>query len=130
MEAVKEVAQSLPILFACMVGNILAGTLASMTIDKFKFNAVRFFDGVARAAVAGAGLLVLAYASQKIDLSAIGWSATTIVSTGIILYATKMTKNLLKLVGLSEQVNNVSGVVNAVMTPKGNLEPVNEGPLG
>lgn len=130
MEIVKEVAKLLPILFACMGGNVLAGTLASMTIDKFKFNPIRFFDGIIRAAVAGVCLLVLAYASQKIDLSSIGYSATTIVSTGIILYATKMAKNLLKLVGLSDQINNAANTVSSVMKPKGQLEPVNEGSLG
>lgn len=130
MEIVKEVAKLLPILFACMGGNVLAGTLASMTIDKFKFNPIRFFDGIIRAAVAGVCLLVLAYASQKIDLSSIGYSATTIVSTGIILYATKMAKNLLKLVGLPDQINSAANTVSSVMKPKGQLEPVNEGSLG
>nr|DAO78330.1 MAG TPA: hypothetical protein [Caudoviricetes sp.] len=130
MEIVKEVAKLLPILFACMGGNILSGTLASMTIDKFKFNPIRFFDGIVRAAVAGVCLLILAYASQKIDLSSIGYSATTIVSTGIVLYAAKMAKNLIKLVGLSEQMNGAANTVASAMKPKGQLEPINEESLG
>lgn len=130
MELVKEVANLLPILFACMGGNVIAGTLSSMTIDKFKFNPVRFFDGIARAIVAAVCILVLAYASQKIDLSSIGYSPVTMVSTGIILYATKMAKNLVKLIGLSEQLNATVDGVNKVMSPKGELQPVNEGSLG
>lgn len=130
MELVKEVAKLLPILFACMAGNVVAGTLASMTIDKFKFNPVRFFDGIARAIVAGVCVLILAYASKIIDLSAIGYQPVTIVSTGIILYATKMAKNLIKLIGLSDQLNNVVEGVNTVMYPKGTLEHNGESSLG
>ena len=126
MELVKEVANLLPILFACMGGNVIAGTLSSMTIDKFKFSPVRFFDAI----VAAVCILVLAYASQKIDLSSIGYSPVTMVSTGIILYATKMAKNLVKLIGLSEQLNATVDGVNKVMSPKGELQPVNEGSLG
>ena len=123
----KEVLNALPILFLCMVGNIATGTLSSLTIDKIKFDKVRFFNGVLRAAVTAIGFIILAYAFDRIDLSSIGFAPMTVISAGIIAYAGKMAKNLVKLIGLSEQLNNSTSTVVDFMTPKSSADKTTVG---
>ena len=97
----QECIQNLPILFLCMAGNIAAGTLASVTIDQIKFDKVTFINGICKAVIAGVGIIILAYAFDKIDLSSLGFQPNTVVNAGIIAYAAKLGGNVIKLLNLT-----------------------------
>lgn len=109
----QECIQNLPILFLCMAGNIAAGTLASVTIDQIKFDKVTFINGICKAIIAGVGIIILAYAFDKIDLSSIGFQPNTVVNAGIIAYAAKLGGNVIKLLNLTNLVSK-----NATLTKK------------
>lgn len=109
----QECIQNLPILFLCMAGNIAAGTLASVTIDQIKFDKVTFINGICKAVIAGVGIIILAYAFDKIDLSSIGFQPNTVVNAGIIAYAAKLGGNVIKLLNLTNLVSK-----NATLTKK------------
>lgn len=104
----QECVKNLPILFACIVANIAAGTLASVSIDKISFDKKVLIDGIARAIIVAVGVVVLAYAFDKVDLSGLGYTPATIVSTGILVYAAKLLGNIVKLIGLSDKFPNIS----------------------
>ena len=109
----QECIQNLPILFLCMAGNIAAGTLASVTIDQIKFDKVTFINGICKAIIAGVGIIILAYAFDKIDLSSIGFQPNTVVNAGIIAYAAKLGGNVIKLLNLTNLVGK-----NATLSKK------------
>lgn len=104
----QECIKNLPILFACIVANIAAGTLASVSIDKISFDKKVLVDGIARAIIVAVGIVVLAYAFDKVDLSGLGYTPATVVSTGILVYAAKLLGNIVKLIGLSDKFPNIS----------------------
>lgn len=99
----QECIKNLPILFLCIVANIAAGTLASVSIDKISFDKKKLVDGIARAAVVAVGVIVLAFAFDRLDLSSLGFTPATVVSTGIVVYAAKLGTNVIKLLGLSDK---------------------------
>lgn len=96
----QECIQNLPILFLCMAGNIAAGTIASTTIDKIAFDKTVFINGVVRALITAIGLVIIAFAFDRVDLSGIGYTPSTVITTGIVVYATKLLVNTIKLLGL------------------------------
>lgn len=112
----QECLNNLPILFLCMAGNIAAGTLASVTIDKIKFDKTTFINGICKAIVAGVGIIILAYAFDKIDLSALGFQPNTVVNAGIIAYAAKLGINVIKLLNLQDKFSNTAKLTKQVQT--------------
>lgn len=118
----QECIQNLPILFLCMAGNIAAGTLASMTIDQIKFDKVTFVNGICKAVIAGVGIIILAYAFDKIDLSSIGFQPNTVVNAGIIAYAAKLGGNVIKLLNLSNAFNKTATLNKKVTELTANVE--------
>ena len=118
----QECIQNLPILFLCMAGNIAAGTLASMTIDQIKFDKVTFVNGICKAVIAGVGIIILAYAFDKIDLSSIGFQPNTVVNAGIIAYAAKLGGNVIKLLNLSNAFNKTATLSKKVTELTANVE--------
>lgn len=99
----KEIATTVPVLAALIVANIAAGTLNSK-INKEDFSKERMIKGIMKAIVAVACIFALAYAFDTIDLSGVGFTPATIVSSGIIIYAYKVAINMLKIIGLSEYI--------------------------
>ena len=97
----KECLTNLPVLFLAMGGNIAAGTIASTTVDKIEFDKKKFIDGLVKVIITAIGLIILAYAFDKIDLSSIGYTPNTVITTGIVVYSTKLLFNIIKLLGLS-----------------------------
>ena len=112
----QECLNNLPILFLCMAGNIAAGTLASVTIDKIKFDKTTFINGICKAIIAGVGIIILAYAFDRIDLSALGFQPNTVVNAGIIAYATKLGINVIKLLNLQDKFSNTAKLTKQVQT--------------
>lgn len=112
----QECLNNLPILFLCMAGNIAAGTLASVTIDKINFDKTTFINGICKAIVAGVGIIILAYAFDKIDLSALGFQPNTVVNAGIIAYAAKLGINVIKLLNLQDKFSNTAKLTKQVQT--------------
>lgn len=110
----QECIQNLPILFLCMAGNIAAGTLASVTIDQIKFDKVTFINGICKAVIAGVGIIILAYAFDKIDLSSLGFQPNTVVNAGIIAYAAKLGGNVIKLLNLTNVFSKTATLAKQV----------------
>lgn len=101
---VKEVMHMLPVIIALILANIAAGTVNSMAVERIKFDKVRMIEGVVKGVIAVAAVFALAYAFDVIDLSGIGFTPATIMSTGIIVYACKLGVNLIKILGLSNYI--------------------------
>ncbi|WP_301204459.1 hypothetical protein [Bacteroides acidifaciens] len=101
---VKEVMHMLPVIVALIVANIAAGTVNSMAIEKIRFDKVRMAEGIVKGMIAIAAVFALAYAFDVIDLSGLGFTPLTIMSTGIIVYACKLGVNLIKILGLSNYI--------------------------
>lgn len=121
----QECIKNLPILFACIVANIAAGTLASVTIDKISFDKKTLIDGIVRAIVVAVGLIILAYAFDRVDLSGLGYTPATVVSTGILVYAAKLLTNIVKLIGLSDKFPNI-GTKNRLSKIESQLNTIEE----
>lgn len=102
----QECIQNLPILFLCMAGNIAAGTVASTAVDKIEFDKSTFINGIVRAIITGIGLIIIAFAFDRVDLSGIGYTPSTVITTGIVVYATKLLVNIIKLLGLGNLFPN------------------------
>lgn len=101
---VKEVFNLLPVLAALIVANIAAGTVNSMAIEKIKFDKIRMVEGLIKAAISVAAVFALSYAFDMIDLSGLGFTPMTIMSTGVIVYACKLGVNLIKILGLGSYI--------------------------
>lgn len=106
---ITEVIKALPVLCALIVANIAAGTVNSLAVEKINFDKNRMIEGVVKALVAIAAVFALAYAFDMIDLTNLGFSPMTIISTGIIVYAGKLGINLVKILGLESYIKIDSG---------------------
>lgn len=105
---IQEVVKNLPILVALIVANIAAGTVNSMAVEKINFDKSKLINGVAKAIIAIVSVFALTYAFDAIDLSGLGYTPMTIISTGIITYAGKLGVNLIKIVGLESVIKAVN----------------------
>lgn len=99
----KDIVSTVPVLVALIVVNIAAGTLNS-SIKKEDFSKERMIKGILKGIIAIACIFALAYAFDTIDLSGVGFSPATMVTSGIAIYAVKVAVNMLKLVGLSDYI--------------------------
>jgi len=102
---IKEVASTLPVLIILIVCNIGAGLVNSIAVEKFDFDKQRFISGIVKALVAVGSTFALAYAFEVVDLSGLGFTPATIVSTGIIVYTGKLGTNLIKILGLEKVIS-------------------------
>lgn len=102
---VIECIKYLPVLFLCIAGYMITGVLASTTIDKISFDKKYFLNGIVKVVVISVSIIILAYAFEIVDMSSIGYTPVTIVSTGIVVYATKLLKNIIKLLKLTDRFN-------------------------
>lgn len=100
VEIIYTYSKYLLILGALMACNILLGVANSIAIRKYKFDSSKFISGVVKALVSGVGIITLAIAFNTMDLSSLGITPMTIVSTGIITYAGKCTKNIMMCMGI------------------------------
>lgn len=105
---IKEVMHTLPVLCVLILANIALGTLNSLAVEKIQFDKKRMINGVLKAVAAVAAVFSLAYAFDTIDLTSLGFSPMTIVSTGIIVYAVKVGINLVKILGLDAYIKIIS----------------------
>jgi len=90
------------ILLAVIVMYIITGIICNVLIDGEPFEWKRFWVGIIKALAACASLIVLAFvaSSDLIDLSSIGFNPKTFISSGILLYGSKLLKNVSKLIGI------------------------------
>lgn len=106
VEAVKLIG----ILLATIVMYIVAGLTANIFICGDKFDVKILFTGIIKAVIACISLIVLAYISSSdiIDLSSIGFQPKTFISSGILLYASKLLSNVAKLIGIGKKTDVTS----------------------
>lgn len=96
----REIINMLPILVIAVIINIMLGTYYKIGKNKLKFNCKVFIQGLIKAFIVGASFIGLAYCFDVIDLSNIGITPTTIMSTSVIMYVTKDIQNLAKVLGI------------------------------
>lgn len=101
---INEVAHTLPVLFILIIVNIISGTVNSLTVQKVQFDKKKMIYGIVKAMVAIVSVFTLAYVFDTIDLSGIGFTPMTIISTGIIVYACKLSINIVKILGLDSYI--------------------------
>lgn len=102
---VTECIKYLPVMFLCIFGYMITGVLASTSIDKISFDKTYFINGIVKAVVVSVSVIILAYAFEIVDMSSLGYTPVTVVSTGIVVYATKLLKNIIKLLKLTDKFN-------------------------
>ena len=102
---VMECIKYLPVMFLCIFGYMITGVLASTIIDKISFDKTYFINGIVKAVVVSVSVIILAYAFEIVDMSSLGYTPVTVVSTGIVVYATKLLKNIIKLLKLTDKFN-------------------------
>lgn len=102
---VMECIKYLPVMFLCIFGYMITGVLASTSIDKISFDKTYFINGIVKAVVVSVSVIILAYAFEIVDMSSLGYTPVTVVSTGIVVYATKLLKNIIKLLKLTDKFN-------------------------
>lgn len=101
----KEVASMIPVLGILIICNIISGTCKSLTVLKIKFDWEKMKLGLVKAVVAIICILVLCVVFGKFDLSSIGFTPSTIMSTGILVYTAKVANNLFGILGISNFVS-------------------------
>ena len=102
---VIECIKYLPVLFLCIFGYMVTGILASTTIDNIKFDKTYFINGIIRVIIISICIIILAYAFEIVDMSSLGYTPITVLYTGIVVYATKLLKNIIKLLKLTDKFN-------------------------
>ena len=102
---VMECIKYLPVMFLCIFGYMITGVLASTSIDKISFDKTYFINGVVKAVVVSVSVIILAYAFEIVDMSSLGYTPVTVVSTGIVVYATKLLKHIINLLKLTDKFN-------------------------
>ena len=100
-----QVARMLPVLVFLVISNIISGTINSIINDNLKFNKKKFKDGIITAIGALVCISALSIAFDVLDLSNIGFTPVTIVSTCIIVYVFKIANNLVKLLHIDKFIN-------------------------
>lgn len=103
-ESMIECINSMIILLALMVTNLLLGTINSLAICNIKFDVRRMVEGVCKAIGIAVGSVVLAYAFDNFDLSGLGYTPMTVLSTAIIAYFAKCMRNMIKILGLESKL--------------------------
>lgn len=104
-DMLKEVATMIPVLGILIICNIISGTCKSLTVLKINFDWERMKLGLVKAVVAVICILVLCLVFGKFDLSSIGFTPSTIMSTGILVYTAKVANNLFGILGISNFVS-------------------------
>ena len=97
--------KSLIMLLALMGTNVILGTVNSLSIRKIKFDMGRMVDGIAKSLGIAIGALVLAYVFDNFDLSSIGYTPMTILSSAIIAYFGKCMQNMIQILGIDSPSN-------------------------
>jgi len=100
-----QVLKMLPILIFLIISNIVSGTINSIINDNLKFNKKKFKDGIITAIGALFCITSLSIAFDVLDLSNIGFTPVTIVSTCVLVYVFKIANNLVKLLHIDKIIN-------------------------
>lgn len=101
---ITEILKLLIVLAALVLCNIGLGITNSLTIDKLNFNTKFLLEGIIKGLIVGCAILVLAYACNTIDLSSLGFTPKTILTTGIAVYGAKVGAKVIKLLGLNDKL--------------------------
>lgn len=115
---VKQCLDNIPILFLCIFGNIIIGTVTSTAKKKDKFDIGKFVDGICKSIAITLGIFILAVAFERFDLSSLGFTPVTIISIGVLVYAAKIAKHVVTLLGIADKFNITDGP-NANISGKG-----------
>ena len=97
-----EILNYLPLLAIAMICNLLCGLYYNIRLEKMKFNYIKLLDGIIKALIIGVVFMGLSFIFDSIPnlATTIGISPSTIILSGIILYATKSLKSLAKILGI------------------------------
>lgn len=102
-EAFLETVKMIGLLWITVMGYILSGTATHcLTGKREQFNVITFFTGIGKAIVACVSLILIAYILTIIDLSSLGFDSNTIINAGILVYAGKIIKNSMYLLGITK----------------------------
>lgn len=102
MDEVRE----LIILLAIVVAdNVLGGVYVSLSMDNFKFDLKKFFNGVLKALCVTAMLYGLSYVVYKLPSlrETLGVEPKAMIVSGIAVYAAKVAGQLTKILGLKKE---------------------------
>lgn len=99
-----DLLHKLPVLCILIGLNIAAGMTNSMAVGKETYDKKRMLEGLTKAAIAVVSVVALGYAADIVDISNLGFTPVTMVTTGIMVYATKLAVNIVKVFGLNKHI--------------------------
>lgn len=109
------------ILWVVVVGYIISGTASGCFVKHEKFDIHKLSNGIVKAIIACANLIIIAYILTIVDLSSLGFNSSTIINSGIVVYCAKILKNSMYLLGITKdgKENSKEG---SILDQVGNLD--------
>lgn len=101
----QEIFKYLFILGALILSNILLGIFYNVNIKKFKFNFVKLVNGIIKSFIVVFAFCTLYYSFYQLPqlTEAVGFDPQLIMFSAIIVYVSKVGKDLSKILGLNSE---------------------------
>lgn len=102
---VQEVTKYLFILGMLVFSNILLGVFYNVNIKKFKFDVVKLINGIIKSGIVIFAFCTLYYVFYQLPelTDAVGFDAQVIMYGAIIIYTSKVGKDLSKILGIEKE---------------------------